>query len=162
MVGFHGGDTQRLAKQTAKDYGAPMQVLQKQASTAIIWLPYMVRIIPCFYSLRLGVSLQTVIPLGQTGETGDNTDRFPRAAPTKTCKNARLMPLRRPVIASSFSELRPTKAAVMRSYGFCAKITRRWFGHYSQIFLLIKLQSGNRRSTRAHTRTRTRGHGCNN
>ena len=160
MVGFHGGDTQRLAKQTAKDYGAPMQVLQKQASSAIIWFPYMLAIIPCFYSLRLAVSLQTVIPLGQTGETGDNTDRFPRAAPTKTRKNARLMPLRRPVIASSASELRPTKAEVMRSYGFFAKITGDWFSHYSQIFLLIKLQSGNRRSIRAHTRTSAGG--CNN
>ena len=139
MVGFHGGDTQRLAKQTAKDYGAPMQVLQKQASSAIIWLPYIIRIIPCFYSLRLAVSLQTVIPLGQTGETGDNTDRFPRAAPTKTCKNARLMSMWRAVMASSASELRPTKAAVMRSYGFCAKIMRRWSGHYIQIFHLIKL-----------------------
>ena len=160
MVGFHGGDTQRLAKQTAKDYGAPMQVLQKQASSAIIWFTYMVRIIPCFYSLRLAVSLQPVIQLRRTGETGATTDRYPRAAPTKTRKNARLMPLRRPVIASSASELRPTKAEVMRSYGFFAKITGDWFSHYSQIFLLIKLQSGNRRSIRAHTRTSAGG--CNN
>ena len=133
MVGFHGGDTQRLAKQTAKDYGAPMQVLQKQASSAIIWFPYMTRIIPCFYSLRLAVSLQTVIPLGQTGETGDNTDRFPRAAPTKTQKNARLMPLRRPVIASSASELRPTKAAVMHFSRLAQKSRRTGCGTTARI-----------------------------
>ena len=154
MVGFHGGDTQRLAKQTAKDYGAPMQVLQKQASSAIIWFPYMVMIIPCFYRLRLAVSLQPVIQLRRTGETGDTTDRFPRAAPTKTSKNARLMPLRRSVMAPSASKVRLTKAAVVRFYGFCAKIVKRWFGHYSRVWLRFKLQSGNRRSTRTRV--------CNN
>jgi len=38
----------RVVKQTAKDYGAPMQVLQKQASSATTSVRYMNSMVPQF------------------------------------------------------------------------------------------------------------------
>ena len=52
-------------------------------------------------------------------------------------------------MASSASKLQLTKAVVVHFSGFCAKIVTRWFEYYSQIFPLIKLQSGTQRSARA-------------